>query len=261
MTRVLPLLCLVVALGASLASPAVAGDAAPAAIKRQQALEQHVLAAINETRTRYGLRPLVMSDDLQDAAIAHSRAMLERGFFAHDSPNGAPFSARVRGFYPSAGYNSWAVGENLIYSTEELTADLAITAWLASPSHRENMLTPKWREVGVGSLHAAAARGLFAGSPTWVITVDFGIRSGKVAQRAAPKPMAKYATMSVGGNVTTTKKPARSAQKKTASSPATKSKQIDRVLPRPSRRSDVDGADDGAAGVTNIDDAAKPLEP
>ena len=258
MKRAFLLLGLVVAVGASLASPAVAADAAPAATERLQALDQQVLAALNRVRVDRGLRPLVISDALQGAAVAHSRAMLEKGFFAHDSPSGVPFVARVRGFYRSAGYNSWAVGENLIYNTEEITADIAIAAWLASPGHRANMLSPAWREVGIGSLYAASAGGPFSGDPTWVVTMDFGARSGTVAKpKAAPKPAVRKAAKSaaetratkaknaiVKQKATPSKRDTRTAPKAPAKQ-AAKAKPVDRVLPRPSRAPE-DETDDPA---------------
>ena len=279
MKRSLLILGVFVALGASLASSAMAADAAPAATERLQALDQQVLAALNRTRADHGLRPLVMSDDLQDAAVAHSRAMLKKGFFAHDSPNGVQFVARVRGFYRSSGYDSWTVGENLIYNTDEITADIAIAAWMASPAHRENMLAPDWREVGIGSLHASSAGGLFAGEPTWVITMDFGARSGNVVKhqvakhKAEPKPAerktAKFANDHkngksdnvVGKHKATPNKPAKPTTakpaKKTTAKPAKKQsptpKPIECVLPRPTHDpgdetdDPVDGADDPAA--------------
>ena len=61
---------------------------------------------------------------------------------------------------------------------------------MASPAHRENMLTPEWREVGIGSLRARSAGGIFAGEATWVITMDFGARSGKVVNRQLSRPQA-----------------------------------------------------------------------
>ena len=35
--------------------------------------------------------------------------------------------------------------------------------WLKSPPHRQNMLTPRWREVGIGGVHALAAPGVYEG--------------------------------------------------------------------------------------------------
>ncbi len=186
MKRALVLLGLVLALGVSLAA---AAEASPSAVERLETLDQQIIRGLNTTRAKHGLRPLVMSDDLQNAAVAHSRSMLAKGFFAHDSPGGAPFAARVKGYYRPAGYNSWSIGENLLYTTAEITADAAIKAWLDSPGHRENMLAPQWREVGIGSLRTNAAAGVFDGEPTWVITMDFGARTGKTVRKpAATRP-------------------------------------------------------------------------
>ena len=255
MRRVLLLVGVLAALGASLASPVVAADAALAATERLPALDRQVLSALNKTRADHGLRPVVMSNALNGAAVAHSRAMLERGFFAHDSPNGAPFAARVRGFYRSAGYTRWSVGENLIYNTGEITAEIAIAAWLASPGHRENMLTPEWREVGIGSLHAPSASGVFAGEPTWVITMDFGVRVGKVTERTVARKLAmktktepRNAADGKASKISLRKQKAKagkSAAKKTLARSArakdTHARPIDRVLPRPFLDSDDEG--------------------
>jgi uncharacterized protein YkwD len=158
-------------------------------VERLQALDQGILAGLNETRTRHGLRPLVLSRALENAALSHSRSMLQNGFFAHESRDGSPFSVRLRRFYSPAGYASWSAGENLLYDTGGLDAKSAIQAWLASPEHRRNMLDPSWREVGIASMHANAPGGIFDGQPAWVVTMDFGVRAGggkprRVATRA-----------------------------------------------------------------------------
>ena len=57
-----------------------------------------------------------------------------------------------------------------------------IRAWLNSPPHRENMLAPNWREVGIAALHASSAPGFFGDEPTVLITMDFGARSGSTSQ-------------------------------------------------------------------------------
>ena len=91
---------------------------------------------------------------------------------------------RLKRFDPASGYRSWSAGENLIYNRSAIDAHVALRAWLDSSPHRENMLDPSWREVGVGSLHASSAGGTFAGRPTWVITIDFGARTGPVVKTA-----------------------------------------------------------------------------
>jgi uncharacterized protein YkwD len=172
MTRALFTLVLVLALagGAAARSNAAGGSADVAD------LEAAILDEVNAARAAHGLRPLVTSRGLKAAARAHSRAMLASGAFRHDSADGTAFSERIRRFYPSRGFDSWSVGENLLFSTDELAAAGAVAAWLDSSSHRRNMLSPAWRDVGVGVWRAAAAPGDFGGANASVITVDFGSR-------------------------------------------------------------------------------------
>ncbi len=256
MKRGLLLCALLVTLVASLAGPAGAADAAPASAERLLTLDQQILAGLNESRAQHGLRPLVMSSDLEAAAVSHSRAMLQDGFFAHDAPGGASFVARVRSFYRYAEYNSWSVGENLLYSNGKVTADGAIAAWLASPGHRENMLMPKWREVGIGSLRASSAGGLFGGEATWVVTMDFGTRSGKVERKATPTKVKKsfraISARAKKSRVAARMHKAKRAKQTTRATGGAKpkktpfgSKAIDHFLPQPSHGSD-DESDDTA---------------
>ena len=100
-----------------------------------------------------------VSAELENAAVAHSRDLIQAGVFQHDSPDGTSFVRRLKHFYSPSGYSSWTAGENLLYNTADIDADTAIQAWLHSPPHRENLLNPAWREVGIGSVHASTAGG------------------------------------------------------------------------------------------------------
>jgi uncharacterized protein YkwD len=123
------------------------------------------------------LRLLKPSSELQSAAVDHSQAMLTYGFFRHESKDGSSFEARLRRFYPLEGFAHWQVGENLVYSSAQLTGAATARAWLRSAPHREDMLSPRWREVGVGALHADSAGGAFNNAAVWVVTMDFGART------------------------------------------------------------------------------------
>jgi len=186
MKAVLIAICVSAMLCASFAGSAAGSGASPAATHELRELDQRVLSEVNRTRVERGLRRLFLSNGLQKAAGAHSRQMLDGGFFAHDSTAGVRFAKRVRGYYSSDGYSTWSIGENLLYSTGEITAETAVKAWLDSPEHRETMLSPGWREVGIASLRTRAAGGLFGGKATWVITMDFGVRSGKASGSRSP---------------------------------------------------------------------------
>jgi uncharacterized protein YkwD len=167
---------LVLALTGAVAGRSDAAVATPSATERLQALDTAILYRLNATRRASGLRPLARSGRLESAAVTHSREMVAGGFFAHDTPGGASFVQRLERFYPPHGYSTWSGAENILYNSEAMDAAAAINAWLNSPPHRANMLNPRWREVGIGSLQAASAGGVFGGKTAWVITMDFGLR-------------------------------------------------------------------------------------
>jgi uncharacterized protein YkwD len=140
--------------------------------------EQQLLELINDTRARHGRPRVVASAGLTAAAELHTDRMLRRGFFEHEAPGEKAFWRRIERFYPSRGYEYWAVGENLAYGQPSLEPDEALREWLASPPHRRSLLSPQWREAGLAVRHAASAPGEYAGDPVSVVTLDFGVRRG-----------------------------------------------------------------------------------
>ena len=153
---------------------AVAAD--PPRVVSADRLESAVLDELNLVRLEHGLGQLRLSSNLTEAADHHSLTMVRAGYFAHESPDGRHFAARIKGFYkPRAAKRKWRVGENLIWRTHRLTARAAVSAWLASPGHRENLLGPKFREVGISAVRAVAA-GVYGHRRVVVLTVDFGAR-------------------------------------------------------------------------------------
>jgi uncharacterized protein YkwD len=47
---------------------------------------------------------------------------------------------------------------------------------MASPGHRAVLLSPRWRQVGIGILVRDNAPGVFGGRSVTVLTADFGVR-------------------------------------------------------------------------------------
>lgn len=135
-----------------------------------------MLTEINGLRARRKLSPLRFSWRLNAAADAHSRAMARRGFFAHESSDGTAFWKRVRRYYPQARYKLWSVGENLVWASPGVSAASALRMWLGSPPHRANLLTSRWREIGLSAVHVKAAPGVYGGREVTIVTADFGIR-------------------------------------------------------------------------------------
>jgi uncharacterized protein YkwD len=125
------------------------------------AREQSLLGAVNQTRTVRGLQPLRPDAALTRAARHQSRALLARDVLAHGD-----FVARLRSF----GATGRILGENLAWASAGAAEAAAIVrSWMNSPPHRENLLRPSFRRIGLG-----AAVGEFAGwDGATVVTADF----------------------------------------------------------------------------------------
>ena len=174
MGRVLVLLAaaLVVAVAPSVGTARPSGSQT-----RATRLQVALLAQINSFRAAHGLARLRVSGGLTAAANAHSTQMARLGFFSHNSANGQSFSRRIARTYSMRGFHSWSVGENLVWGGPDIAPAQALRLWLASPPHRANLLTARWREVGLAAVHSTSAPGVYGGGPATVVTVDFGARS------------------------------------------------------------------------------------
>lgn len=176
-TLAIALLTLVIS-GAAAASVS-AGEAPASRVPKtaMAALEDAVVVRINHVRRRRGLRPLRLNRRLAAAAGFHSRDMGRRGYFEHDSANGTVFWRRIERFYPSSGFRSWTVGENLLWASDSYGAAYAVREWMQSPPHRQNLLSRDWREIGIGAVYFAQAPGEYRGRSVTILTADFGART------------------------------------------------------------------------------------
>jgi uncharacterized protein YkwD len=167
-----------VTLASAAAAPAGArSDKQVRKTSAMRALEAEVLVDVNRLRSRRGLKRLRFSSKLTAAAMQHSREMARRGYFSHNSANGAAFWRRVERFYGSSGYRSWTVGENLLWSSPSVDAAGALNMWMRSPEHKANLLRRDWREIGLAAVHVASAPGTYRGLDVTIVTADFGARS------------------------------------------------------------------------------------
>jgi len=108
------------------------------------------LCLINAARATRGLAPLGGDARLARAARRHATDMVARGFFSHDAPGGISFVDRLR----RVGYASsctWSGGETLAWGTGAGTTPASrVAAWMRSPPHRQILLSPVYREAGIG---------------------------------------------------------------------------------------------------------------
>ena len=157
------------------ATPAT--PAAPSSSAILSAYELDIVRRMNAIRTARGLRALRVSRQLSAAAAFHTNQMGLRGFFEHESANGADFWKRIERFYPSRHARSWSVGENILWGSPQISPSKAVREWMNSPPHRANILSREWREVGLGAAHFSDAGGSYGGGPVTILTADFGART------------------------------------------------------------------------------------
>ena len=134
---------------------------------------QAVLCLINAERTARGLGRLRLNRRLDAASLGHSRDMVRRSYFAHDTPNGVSMTDRLlRARYVRRTF-AFTIGENLAWGSEARAAPTALVdAWMGSPGHRANILQPRYREVGIGLVPAAPVAGVEGRAIT--ATTNFG---------------------------------------------------------------------------------------
>jgi uncharacterized protein YkwD len=170
------LACLLALLLISVPSASAAGACpsshASASKVSKRALVRATLCVLNVERSRHNLHPLRLNHKLSRAARRHSEAMARERFFSHTSQNGTSFVDRIRDSGYLSGARSWSVGENIAYGSGSLSSPSSIgTAWMNSPGHRANILSPSFREIGIG-----LASGTPVGGSGATYTTDFGRR-------------------------------------------------------------------------------------
>jgi uncharacterized protein YkwD len=110
-----------------------------------------IIALVNRVRQENGLAQLAYNPQLADAAREYADFLA-----AHDVLNHTADRRTLDARAEAAGYTTWvALGENLAggYATYEEAVD----AWMASLSHRDNILNPGFLETGVGCARNAGS--------------------------------------------------------------------------------------------------------
>jgi uncharacterized protein YkwD len=97
----------------------------------------------NAARRAEGLAPLRGHEVLARIASEHATAMRDARRLAHDTGHGTPVERAER-----AGLAEVALGENVAHAMDVRGAHR--TLW-SSPSHRGNLLDPRFDSVGIGT--------------------------------------------------------------------------------------------------------------
>jgi len=141
-----------------------------------------IIALTNGKRAQSGLGALSFNSQLSQAAVSKAQDMYAADYWAHNSPSGkTPWS-----FISASGYRYLYAGENLARDFSD--AQSVVEAWMASPSHRSNILDDHFREIGV-----AVASGDLEGREVILVVQMFGtpvsqIPSQQPLVQASPQP-------------------------------------------------------------------------
>ena len=117
-----------------------------------KALETEVVRLVNVERSKQGLMLLTENWQLSRIARYKSQDMINKSYFSHTSPTyGSPFQ-----MIESFGIRFSAAGENIAYG--QPTPQAVMVAWMNSPGHRANILSPSYTQIGVGLAKDASGR-------------------------------------------------------------------------------------------------------
>jgi len=136
-----------------------------------------IITLTNSKRAQNGLGLLAINSQLAQAATSKAGDMYAADYWAHNSPSGkTPWS-----FISAAGYRYLYAGENLARDFSD--ASSVVEAWMASSSHRSNILDDNFKEIGV-----AVTSGDLAGREVVLVVQMFGT---PVSQIPATQPLAQ----------------------------------------------------------------------
>jgi hypothetical protein len=125
--------------------------------------EQQLLEYTNAERLNAGLRAVKINQELNQAAMAKAKYMFAHNFWAHNAPDGTtPWK-----FIEDAKYNYLFAGENLAKDFEDSKG--VVDAWMASPTHRANIMQEKYQDIGFAVLN-----GSLNGEDTTLVVQMFG---------------------------------------------------------------------------------------
>lgn len=128
--------------------------------------QKRLIELTNEERKKAGLTILSENTALDNAALLKARNMFSENYWAHFAPSGkTPWD-----FILGSGYKFTFAGENL--AKNFTSSDDVVKAWMASPTHRDNLLNSKYEDIGI-----AVEEGVINGQKTILVVQVFGSTS------------------------------------------------------------------------------------
>lgn len=136
---------------------------------------QQIIEITNKKRLEQGL-PAIKEDIVLDrAAFSKGSDMIARDYWAHNAPDGTtPWH-----FFKTEGYPYRYAGENL--ARDFSNSQDVVDAWIASPSHRENLFSSRYEDIGV-----AVVEGKLKGKNTILVVQMFGTKMVNGSMETTP---------------------------------------------------------------------------
>ncbi len=133
-----------------------------------------IIELTNAERLNAGVTTLKVNQELNQAALAKASDMFADNYWAHISPTGTePWY-----FITQAGYQYQNAGENL--ARDFSNPQDVVKAWMASSTHRQNLLDDRYRDIGV-----AVVDGTINGVETTLVVQMFGSSKTTVSRIAS----------------------------------------------------------------------------
>jgi uncharacterized protein YkwD len=138
--------------------PAAAPPAAPSVALSP--MEQQLFSMHNSERSKAGLGGLTLDPTLEAVARQRAQDMASKNYFSHTSPTGETAFTLLGAF----GYTYTIAGENIARNNypDAESAATAMTGFMNSSSHRQNVLEGRFNRVGIAVAFGADNMKYFA---------------------------------------------------------------------------------------------------
>lgn len=124
--------------------------------------EKEIIDLVNEIRKEKGLSELQYNEECYSLAKVKSEDIIENNYFDHKSPTNGYIDELAK----SNGITFKTIGENL-YKMKINNGDISldriekncnpkkiVDEWMSSPTHKENILLPKYDSIGVSVVYS-----------------------------------------------------------------------------------------------------------
>ena len=111
-------------------------------------IQQELLSLVNAEREQVGAAPLVMNEQLNQAARREAIDIARQRRLSHVGSDGSTVRTRIE----DTGYLWSAIGENIAMG--QTSPEAVMAAWMRSEGHRQNILNPEFSELGLANVEA-----------------------------------------------------------------------------------------------------------